>query len=426
MNAATSSSADPSVRPAQGEERHVPGRALFWGFQSYVMIVIGCSSFFPMMFRYQEHAVVILTVLCLGMCGLEKASPWIRNPLDLPLWLFMSWVLFTVPLATDPAYSFAEWKKFVAQAGMFYWSLLVLDRCRRENLPQQILWALVLGGTVLAIYALTDFINRGGSWRERVIRANAFGSDYNWLSTYMVMTIPVIGSLRAISRITWIRGAHLLALALSVAAQVFSYTRGGWVGHAAQAVILALIVGGRRMALGVLGIITVAGTGFLIASQAGFQKEIVASNTVDTRLAVWRIGISEIVANPLVGIGYGNDSFIKKFPEYSVQAQVKFPERERVIPAMHNAFLTVALGSGLPALLCFVWIFVALLRRLISIPRMIRDGDPFTVLAIGIGLAVIGFGVRNLFDYMFMGSLAHIFWMLAAIGVAVTGPDRRR
>ena len=30
----------------------------------------------------------------------------------------------------------------VAQAGVFYWSLLVLDRCRRENLPQQILWAL--------------------------------------------------------------------------------------------------------------------------------------------------------------------------------------------------------------------------------------------------------------------------------------------
>ena len=225
-----------------------------------------------MMFRYQEHAVVILTVLCLGMCGLEKASPWIRNPLDLPLWLFMSWVLFTVPFATDPAYSFAEWKKFVAQAGMFYWSLLVLDRCRRENLPQQILWALVLGGTVLAIYALTDFINRGGSWRERVIRANAFGSDYNWLSTYMVMTIPVIGSLRAISRITWIRGAHLLALALSVAAQVFSYTRGGWVGHAAQAVILALIVGGRRMALGVLGIIAVAGTGFLIAVPSGVSE----------------------------------------------------------------------------------------------------------------------------------------------------------
>jgi putative inorganic carbon (HCO3(-)) transporter len=404
---------------------HVPGRAFFWEFQSYVMIAIACSSFFPMMFRYQEHAVIILIMLCLGMCAVEKVSPWIRNPLDLPLWLFIGWVLCTVPFAIDPAYSFAEWKKFVAQAGVFYWSLLVLDRCRREELPQQILRAVMVGGTVLAAYALTDFVDRGGSWRERVIRANAFGSDYNWLSTYMVMTIPVIGSLYGIGRITWVRGAYLLAFALTVAGQLFSYTRGGWVGHVAQAVILALIVGGRRMALGVLGIIAIAGTGLLIASQAGFQKEIVASNTVDTRLAVWRIGLTEIMADPLVGIGYGNDSFVKKFPEYSVQVQAEIPERERVIPAMHNAFLSVALGSGLPALLCFAWIFVALLRRLISHPRPVIKGDRTSVMAIGIGLAVVGFGVRNLFDYMFMGSLAHLFWILAAVGVTLTDSERR-
>ena len=119
MNAAMSSPSESSVRPIQAGERHAPGRALFWGLQSYVMIAIACSSFFPMLFRYQEHAVIILILLCLGMCAIEKTSPWIKNPLDLPLWLFMSWVLCTVPFAIDPAYSFAEWKKFVAQAGVF-------------------------------------------------------------------------------------------------------------------------------------------------------------------------------------------------------------------------------------------------------------------------------------------------------------------
>ncbi len=56
------------------------------------------------------------------------------------------------------------------------------------------------------------------------------------------------------------------------------------------------------------------------------------------------------------------------------------------------------------------------------IPRAVDRADPFTVMALGIGLAMIGFGVRNLFDYMFMGSLAHVFWILAAIGVTVTSP----
>lgn len=425
MNSSSSLS-DSVIRPGVERERRVPGHVLFWAFQSYVLIVIACSSFFPMFFRFQEHAVIILSVLCVGMCWLEKVNPWIKSPLDLPLWLFITWVLCTVPFAVDPGYSFAEWKKFVAQACVFYWSLLVLHRRRREHLPQQVLRSLVLGGTMLALYALIEFVDQGGTWRDRFVRARAFGSDYNWLSTYMVMTIPVIGSLIVIGRVAWIRGAQLLALALAFAAQLFSYTRGGWLGHAAQGITLALIIGGRRMALSVLGFLVLVAAGLVVVSQVGIQTDTVAAKTVDTRLKVWSMGLREVATHPLMGIGYGNNSFIKKFPEYSVEGQVKIPDQERVIPAMHNAFLMVALGSGFPALLCFGWIFVALLRRLISLPRGGGRGDPFTVMAVGIGLAVIGFGVRNLFDYMFMGSLAHMFWLLVAVGISVTNPDWRQ
>ena len=426
MNAAMSSPSESSVRPIQAGERHAPGRALFWGLQSYVMIAIACSSFFPMLFRYQEHAVIILILLCLGMCAIEKTSPWIKNPLDLPLWLFMSWVLCTVPFAIDPAYSFAEWKKFVAQAGVFYWSLLVLDRCRRENLPQQILLSFALGGTILAAYALLDFVDRGGTWKDRFVRALAFGSDYNWLSTYMVMTIPVIGSLLVLTHLALIRAVGVLALGLALAAQVFSYTRGGWVGHAAQGVTLALLIGGRRLAMTALGCLVLATGGLVVMSQFGIQTDTVAAKTVDTRLKVWGIGLQEVVTHPVVGIGYGNNSFIKKFPEYSVARQDQLPEGDRIIPAMHNTFLMVTLGSGLPALGCFVWIFVSLVRQLIPVLWMAEQGNVFSGMAAGIGLAVIGFAVRNFFDYMFMGSLAHLFWLLAAVGITVTRAGWRK
>jgi O-antigen ligase len=408
--------------PDVEREKHIPGHALFWGFQSCVLTAVACSSFLPMLFRLQEHAVIILSGLSVGMCWLEKETPWIKSSVDRPLWLFITWVLCTVPFATDPAYSFAEWKKFVAQACVFYWSLLVLHRRRDKNFPQQILWSLALGGTILAAYALIDFVDREGTWRDRFVRALAFGSDYNWLSTYMVMTIPVIGSLLVIGRMVWIRGTQLLALALAFAAQLFSYTRGGWLGHAAQAVTLALVIGGRRMTMAVLGSMVMVAGGLVVMSQVGLQTDTVAAKTVDTRLKVWGIGLQEVVTHPLVGIGYGNNSFIKKFPEYSLAGQAGIPEQERIIPSMHNAFLMVGLGSGLPALLCFSWIFVALVRRLTSRPPLVASGDPLTVMALGIALAVIGFGVRNFFDYMFMGSLAHVFWILAAIGVAITSP----
>jgi O-antigen ligase len=384
------------------------------------MMALACSSFFPLLFRYQEHTVIVLIVLCLGVCAVERTSPWVRTPLDLPLWVFMVWVLCTIPFATDPAYSFAEWKKFVAQAGVYYWALLVLTRCRNARLPRQVLQALVTGAVLLACYALVEFVQRGGTWRDRFVRARAYGSDYNWLSTYMVAAIPVAGSLLVMGRVAWTRVAQGLALVLAGAAQLFSYTRGGWVGHAAQGVTLALMIGGRRLAFSALGLLAMIGAALMVASHSGIQTDTVDAKTVDTRLVVWAIGLKEVAQHPVVGIGFGNNSFIKKFPEYAVEKQDHLPERERIIPAMHNTFLMVLLGSGLPALLSFVWIFVALLRHLLPIARPERYDQEGRLMALGIGLAVIGLAVRNLFDYMFMGSLAHIFWLLAAVGMTVT------
>ncbi len=424
MNSTTSSSAHSVIGPAQAVDRFAAARAWFWGVQGYVMMAVACTSFFPLLFRYQEHTVIVLIVLCLAMCGVEKVNPWVKSPLDLPLWLFIVWVLCTVPFATDSAYSFAEWKKFVAQAGVFYWALLVLSRSGNDRLPRLVLQALVLGASLMACYALIEFVQRGGTWRDRYVRAHAFGSDYNWLSTYMVVAIPVAGSLLVMGRQAWTRVSQALALGLTGAAQLFSYTRGGWLGHAAQGVTLALLVGGRRMAFGVLGMLALIGAGLMAAAHSGFQTDTVDAKTVDTRLMVWTIGLTEVAAHPVTGIGFGNNSFVKKFPEYSVEKQDHLPERERIIPAMHNTFLMVTLGSGIPALLSFTWIFIALLRRLIPLPWTIGRDRTTAVIAAGIGLAVIGFAVRNLFDYMFMGSLAHLYWLLAAVGIMVTGSHR--
>jgi O-antigen ligase len=112
---------------------------------------------------------------------------------------------------------------------------------------------------------------------------------------------------------------------------------------------------------------------------------------------------------------------VKRHPEYAVEAQDRYRDRDRVPPSMHNAFLMVTVGSGIPALVCFCWMFVRLIRLLVSRLRDLR-GAPTALLALSIGIAVIGFGVRNLFDYMFMGSLSHLFWILAATGVALRRP----
>ncbi len=396
----------------------------FWALQSAGLVLVGFASLFPPLYHLQEYVFLVLMAATVLMSLGQKTALWIRTPVDLPLGCFLLWVLCTVPFATDVSYSFAEWRKFLTHALVFYWALLVLHRSGRESLPKYVLVAIAVGGTLLAGYALVDFFAAGGTWRDRLIRARAIGSDYNWLSTYMVIAIPVLGGLWIISYAPWVRVTQVLALVLTGLAQIFSYTRAGWVAHVVQGVVLTVVTGQRRLALAVLGVGTVAGLVLVLAFFAGFQGDTVNATTVDSRLTVWRIGLREILAHPVVGIGYGNDSFVKKYPEYSPQAQSHLPVPAQVLPAMHSAFLMVSLGSGLPALVCFVWIFVALLWHLLSIRSAAGDSKAWSLLAVGIGIALVGFSVRNMFDYMFTGGLAHLFWLLAAVGVTIKTYNR--
>ena len=181
-----------SSHAREGSASRFHASTLIWQLQVYGLAGITLLTFFPRLFRFQEHVFFLLFVVAIGVAWVEKINPCVRNRLDIPLIAFMSWVLLTIPFAMDPAYSFSEWRKFVASILVFYWTMFVL-RVRADEAPtRKILFVVVLGSFALSILALEDFILRGGSWRDRLVRATAPSSDYNWLTTYFVLVIPIL------------------------------------------------------------------------------------------------------------------------------------------------------------------------------------------------------------------------------------------
>jgi O-antigen ligase len=321
--------------------------------------------------------------------------------------LFVGWVLLTIPFATDPAYSFAEWRKLVAQVLVFYWTLLVLREQPKDEIARGILIAVVVGTAVLAAYSLSDFVERGGTWRDRFVRAQAPASDHQWLSTYMVIAIPMLIASSIVFRNWWQRAACLGAVGLALLAQVFSYTRAGWLGMAAQALAFGLFTGRRRLSLWLVASCLVIGVGLLSVSQMGYQRSTVDPWTLNARLVVWKAGIAEMLKHPLVGIGYGN---------YSFSVLVRGTPDGDIVIGLHNTFLMAGVGAGIPSLALLIWVLVAI--AIAAYQRFqTTSGDLDRFLAIGLILVVVGFSVRNLFDYMFAGSLAYLFWILAANGL---------
>jgi O-antigen ligase len=385
--------------------------------QLYGLAGITLLSFFPMMFRLQERTFFLLLVVAICFAWVEKITPYVRTRLDIPVMAFITWVLLTIPFAIDPAYSFSEWRKFIAHLLVFYWAMFVL-RVRADAEPtRKILLMVVLGSLALSAFALEDFVLRGGTWRDRQIRAAAPSSDYNWLTTYFVLVIPIL--------IGWVwtqssRGARVLgffSLAMSTLAQVAAYTRAGWVAHFTQALGLMVIVRRQQLIVWILVVSILAGGVLIALSAIGLQQETVDPWTFSARVKTWRLGLQQVLEHPIVGIGFGNDTFSKVYIA-EIEADKSKGAVEKVLPALHNTFAMVLMGSGVPGLMLFVWIIVSVIRELLAdfrISHLSQSGH--MVFRTAIVLAVIGFMVRNLFDYMFAGSLASLFWIVVAVGL---------
>jgi putative inorganic carbon (hco3(-)) transporter len=391
-----------------------------WTIESYGLVLITFLSFFPSFFHLEEYLFLILFVIALGTAWREGRTMWSRTPVDLPLLLFVGWVLFTIPFATDPAYSFTEWRKVITQALVFYWAMLIFRIHGNKVMMRRMLSALVIGTSLLCIFALIDFIMRGGSWQDRYIRARAPYSDYNWLSTYIILILPVLIAAMVTSRERWKRFMASGAVGLSLLAQAASYTRAGWLGHVSQAVAFALIAGRRRLIMWVVSVVISLGVGLFAVVQMGYQKDTVDPWTIKTRVEVWKLGLQDLMTHPLVGIGYGNDAYAK-YHKVFLEQQKDRDLKERSLEGLHNTFLMVVVGSGIPALVFYLWIFAHIITTMLrQAKQQMAEGRE---VLIGIGVSIVGFATRNFFDYMLLGSLAYLFWILVATGMVLVTKD---
>ncbi len=127
-------------------------------------------------------------------------------------------------------------------------------------------------------------------------------------------------------------------------------------------------------------------------------------------MQVWKLGVEEIIGHPFVGIGYGNHIF--------QPVLLDSPMGDKPMH-LHNTPLMVGVGTGIPGLLLFLWVFLRLGVELFP-KKNPKDWTDADILKICMGIVLVGFFCRNLFDYMFAGSLGYLFWILMACGLGAS------
>ncbi len=380
----------------------------------------------PRLFNVEEILFFSLLGLALLVGWLEEKDFRIRTPIDLPLLLLLAWILLTIPFSLNPEYSFVEWRKLLAQCLVFYWAVFVIreifQRQQRERPSLLFKWfdgihgklhapnvflGVLIGALLLACFSLIDFIEQGGNWQDRNIRAIVSGSDYNWLTTYMVLAMPIVVYCGITSRGLWWKVVSVGTLVLALLAQVASYSRAGWLASVVQLFSWGLVTRRRVVLISFILVIILVPVAIMGIERMGYQADTLDTWTVKTRIQVWKLGLDQIISHPIVGIGYGNNIF--------QPVLIDSPMGNNPMH-LHNTPLMVGVGSGVPGFVFFVWVFVRLGAEFFPKINQKNWTDTET-LKLCLGIVLVGFFCRNLFDYMFAGSLAYLFWILMACGL---------
>ncbi|MCL4506488.1 MAG: O-antigen ligase family protein [Chloroflexi bacterium] len=180
----------------------------------------------------------------------------------------------------------------------------------------------------------------------------------------------------------------ILIAALALFSLVLSWSRGAWLGAAAAAVAMIIIflrrplqslavlagVGMLFLALGAAGLIPEA----LVSRLTNFTQEFTSfdvrgvtitsdNHAVIERLAHWQAAEAMIVANPYLGVGFGN------YPAaYDQYRAINWP---LALGHAHNYYLNIFAETGLFGLLAYLLLWTMVMIRTIRRTLARRTGD---------------------------------------------------
>lgn len=366
----------------------------------------------------ERNGFILLLGLLVGWCVVNRRLFYSWTPYDMLLLAFVTWVGLTIPFSVSPSYSVKEYGKLLQQLVVFYAVIYFF----KGLLYRQVLLGLIGGmAIVIAGYGLSQFNLTDAQLVHSFLPAEV------WLTTFLIMVIPFGLALTLGEGPAEIRTGSALVVGMMTVCLLATQSRAGLVAFVAELWVIVWFIRSTPAK-----VVTALATGCAIAvvlivfnantiPSADISADITSSipvkkgfSSVLHRFDIWGFTLSEIAKHWLVGIGYGNHSYLLL---YGQDDEVVMPGHAAITQSgTHNIFLYLALHVGLPGMLLFGWFFVRVVQTTAAEYRQAQDWLSKSIL---VGSVVSGMGLilRLQFDQMFVGSLAVLFWVLLAMAI---------
>lgn len=382
-----------------------------------------------------------------------RAAGRLRHPVFLAAFAF--WVSTSLAVVSSVAFRKSVFGEYFQQGGWLTISALLglfavvaLDLFRREQVCR-LLWALVIGASGVAAYALAQRYGLDPiPWQTALQRPVSTLGNPIFLGGFLTVTLPVALALAArhLARRNWIpAGGFFAAAGLQTWALFLAASRGPWLALAAALWLGALIVSWvsaqrqLRVILTIAGVLGIAVVGLLaigpewmspvrglpgIGRFVGFARG--GSTTSQTRLWVWEGAAGAATDSPLrLLIGHGPDTQQLVIPPHTPKA-LGTQEGRPVVTRAHNELWDLWVSRGLLGVV--TWLVLVSLVVTTALKRFGSVQRKRLWISLAVGTAV-GSGAGALFGVGLIPVGAMSGWFLAlvveVVREAFSGRDAR-
>src|SRR5687768_1819064 len=408
------SSTDP-VFPKRNSWIHRRGHTLsFIGlFIFSVVLYLRPYEFFPGLSSLTSMAFYtgLVTLLIYASTQLSTEGNLTARPKEINLVLLLgAAALLSMPMAVDIG---DAWKTFSEQLLKTIVIFVVLVNVVRTESRLKLLLLLVLVVSIyLSVNAINDYrlgIFEIGTSETARIRGRIKGlfENSNDLALHLVTMIPIAVALGLSGRNPLKKLVYFGITGLMVGAVVVTFSRGGFIGLVAAAVVLARRLG-KKNRVATTGAVVCAVILFVVLAPGAFSTRLSTifnsaadiSGSASQRTQVLKRSVWVALRYPVFGVGIGN--FRHKSPRNL---------------ETHNAYTQVGAEMGLAAMVVYVLFLVHPIRRMRLIEKESLahpDRLRFYYLSIGLQASLIGFMFSS-----FFGAVAYQWYVYYLVGYAV-------
>jgi hypothetical protein len=311
--------------------------------------------------------------------------------------------LLSLITAIDGAEAWENVVEYLKVVAMF---IVMINVVRTEGRLRWMLWIALAVSVTTSVGAISDYsagrLLTGG---ER-IKGSIGGlfENPNDLALHLATIVPLAISL-------FVSGRHVMKLIyltcsiLMIAAIICTFSRAGFLGLIAAALVLAWKLGRKNRTLVIIfSVITIVAVIVLAPADYGGRLTSIwgggDTGSSNARQELFWRSLLVALRYPLLGVGMGNFHF------RSIHEQVS-----------HNAFTQVGSELGIPAMILYVLFMITSIKRLRRIEKETlgsKEKSKFYYLSVGLQASLVGYMVAS-----FFASVAFLWYVYYLVGYAV-------